>query len=97
MYSVGDSTYASPWLVIPKPKGGLRDVVDMRRVNRYMQASSWPMTDVEDVKRVIGGRRCLAEFDLKAAYWQISIDKTSRKRCAVLGAERIFEVNRLPM
>lgn len=46
-----DSTYASPWLDIPKAKGGLRDVVDMRRVNEFMQASAWPVLDVDEIRR----------------------------------------------
>lgn len=73
IYVPGDSPYASPWLVIAKPKGGLRDVVDMRKVNEFMLGSGWPLTDLEDVKGALGGFSVYAELDLKAAYWQIPL------------------------
>jgi hypothetical protein len=65
VYEYGDSTYSCNWLLVKKPKGSLRDVIDLRPVDQFMLASAHPLSDVEDIKAEILGYSCKVEFDLK--------------------------------
>jgi hypothetical protein len=42
IYKTTDSPYASPWVVVRKPKGGWRDTIDLRKVNDWMRYPDTP-------------------------------------------------------
>ena len=76
--------------MVKKPKGVLRDVIDLRPVNQFMLASAHPLSDVEKIQAEISGYSCKGEFDLKAAYFQQAISELDSKRLAVRGVDRIL-------
>jgi hypothetical protein len=43
IYQNGNSSWASPVLVVKKPDGSFRLVIDFREVNSYSLPTGWPM------------------------------------------------------
>ena len=96
IYRQGDSTYGSNWLTIPKPKGGYREVVDLRKVNKFMLPSAYPVRTPEEILLQMKETFCyFTELDLKIAFWQLKIDGVDMEICAVVTEDGIYLPQRL--
>ena len=54
------SRWASPVMVVPKPKGGYRMVVDLKFPNSQIIPTHWPMPYVDMVMQKLAGSTCYA-------------------------------------
>jgi len=91
------SPYASPAFLVPKNSGGLRMVVDYRKVNVKIVFHSYPMPTVEQAFEQFAGAVVFSVSDLNSAYFQIPLTPRSRPVTAFCTLFGLFEFNRLRM
>ena len=64
---------------VPKPKGGVRSVVDLVQLNKFVNRPTHPFPASKDiVSRIPTGSKCFAVFDCTHGYWQIPLEEESR-------------------
>ena len=91
------SCYASPCILIDKPDGGVRLVIDFYLLNKncYSQVHSIPRID--ELIDKVGQAKFLARLDLTKAYWNILLDEESIQYTGFVTSNyKFFEWLRLP-
>ena len=91
------SQYASPTFLIPKSGGGVRMVVDYRKVNAKTLFDSYPLPTIEQAFDQFAGAVIFSILDLNSAYFQIPLTPRSRRVTAFCTPFGLFEFNKLPM
>jgi Reverse transcriptase (RNA-dependent DNA polymerase)/gag-polyprotein putative aspartyl protease len=95
--SPSQSPYSSPILVVGKPDGGLRMVVDYRRVNKQIVKDKYPLPRIDDTIDALYGAKYFTTLDLFSGFYQIPLDEKSKEITAFITHEGLYEFNRLPM
>jgi len=91
------SPWASPVLLVKKPDGKYRWVVDLREVNKVTKKDSYPIPKVSEILDQLREARFLTSLDLTSAYFQIPLDTSSREKTAfVVPGRGLFHFTRLP-
>lgn len=77
------SHWASP-VVLVKKKGSsnLRFCADYRNLNRVTKVDPYPIPNMEAVLETLSSNHWFSKLDIKAMYWQVSMDKDSRQKTA---------------
>ena len=79
------SSFNSPIFAVKKPHGGgLRLVIDMRKVNELVKDDFESFADVETCLRQLGGLQAnfMSSIDLLSAYWQLALHEESQPMTA---------------
>ena len=63
-----NSPWASPIILIPKPDGSIRFVIDYRKVNSCTVPDAYPLPRVDDLIDKVGGAKFLSKIDLSRGY-----------------------------
>ena len=96
--SFGD--WASPALVVPKPgrPEDIRLVVDFRAVNKMVQKDAHPLPRIDDTFIQVSSKqpRFFTSLDLQSGYFQIDLDKESRKFTAFCTPHHSLQFTRVP-
>ena len=73
---------ASPWcsnvVLIRKADGGLRFCIDYRQLNELTYKDAYPLPKIDMCLSALGGSQFFSTIDLRAGYWQTSIDERDR-------------------
>ena len=90
------SPFASPCMLINKPDGGHRLVINYAKLNAqcYCQAFSIPRID-ELIDRV-GQAKFLTKLDITKTYWNVKLDEDSIKYSTFVTGEQHLEFLTLP-
>ena len=92
------STWVSPSLVIPKPDGSVRLVVDYTGLNKYVKRPIHPFPSAMDVSASIpASAKWFVVLDAVKGYWQIELDEESRALTTFLTPYGRFRYCRAPM
>jgi hypothetical protein len=91
------SQYASPAILVRKPQGGYRMVIDYRLLNKKVVFDAFSMPSVEHAFANFQGAKVFFILDLNSAYYQISLSANSRKVTAFCTPFGLFEFTKLPM
>ena len=94
------SPWSAPCVVVPKPNGGQRLVVDYRRLNEAIVQDGAPVPRVDAViDAVARGERVtiFTKIDLQRGYWQAPLAADSTHLTAFSTPDGHFEYLRLPM
>ncbi|RWR98964.1 uncharacterized protein B4U79_12699, partial [Dinothrombium tinctorium] len=67
------SPYSSPVLLVKKKDGTWRLVVDLRRLNKDVEADTYPFPNVEDVMMILVASRYFSNLDLFCGFFQMEI------------------------
>jgi len=78
------SRYNSPIFIVPKKDGSFRFVLDYRALNENSLEDRYTMKDVGECIGEIGraGSTIFSTMDLTSGFWQLPLDKPSRKLTA---------------
>jgi len=71
------SPWASPVLLVKKSDGSWRFCCDLRRVNKVIKRSAYPLPDALQVFDRLRGARYFTSLDLRSGYHQIRMDPES--------------------
>ncbi|KAI2655571.1 Transposon Ty3-I Gag-Pol polyprotein [Labeo rohita] len=68
-----DSGYYSRYFLVPKKDGGLRPILDLRGLNRYLRTYKFKMLTIKMIVSQIQSRDWFVTIDLKDAYFHVEI------------------------
>jgi hypothetical protein len=90
------SEWSSPVILVPKPGGAVRCVLDLRAVNKVIVDECYPMPRIDDLIDRIGQAKFLTKMDLSSSFHQIALDKESRQYTSFSTPFGQFQYTRLP-
>jgi hypothetical protein len=94
----GWSPWLAPMMVVPKPDGGWRTVIDYRGLNSQTLPDSYPMPLIEEIINRLQGAKVFSKMDLVEGFWHLLLEEESKKYCAFgIRGEGVFIPERMPM
>lgn len=95
------SEWSSPVLLVPKKsdKSGekkWRLVVDYRQLNNKIQDDKFPLPNITEILDSLAGSIYFSKLDLSQGYYQLALDKDSRKYTAFT-TDKMYQMKRTPM
>jgi hypothetical protein len=99
---IEETPTATSWsqiLLTPKPNGKWRFCLDYRALNELTKSMGWPIPNIHQMLRRIGGKRpkIFGVLDLTMGYHQSGISVDSRDLTAFRTASGVYRWTRLPM
>lgn len=82
--------------LVPKKTGDLRPVINLKPLNEFVSKIDFKMENISLIKDLVGPGDFLASFDLKDAYFSISIFKPHRKYLRFFWSGELFQFTCLP-
>ena len=92
---LSDSRWSSPIVPVRKKDGQLRLCVDYRKLNAVTRTDNFPMPNLSEAIYGAQGVRFFTKLDLIRGYYQIPLEKESRKYTAFSTAHSHFQFKRL--
>ena len=91
------SPYGSPVLLVSKPDGTYRAVIDYRHLNSQTIMDNFPMISCQDSLESIGSAhaRYFSTIDLQSGYYQVPIEESSKPYTAFVTHDGLYEFNRM--
>jgi hypothetical protein len=73
-------SYVSPIFLIPKKDGGLRPILNLKKLNAaHLDTSYFRMETMEDVRHILRPGDCATSIDLRDAYFHVPLHPSTRK------------------
>ena len=94
---VNHSEWASPTFVIPKKDKTIRFISDFRELNRRIKRFPFPIPNIQDLLRKLGGFKWASALDLNMGYYHIELCPDSKKLCTIVLPWGKYEYQKLPM
>lgn len=96
------SEWSSPLLIVPKKSDVTgqkkwRVVIDYRKLNNLIQDDKFPLPNIVDILDSLSGAVYFSHLDLYQGYYQIELEKESRKYTAFTTNKNQYQMTRLPM
>jgi len=87
--SFEDPDYNSPAFLVTKKNGQKRLVIDLRGSNSLIRPKSVQLPKIDDLLQDITSKKpvFLTTIDISSAFWQIRVDKESRKYTSFTGPD----------
>ena len=82
--------------LVPKKTGGLRPIIDLSPLNRFLVAPKFKMESVHSIRRGLTVGAFTYSVDLKDAYFQIPIHRSSRKYLRFAFGDEVYQFRALP-
>ena len=94
----GVSEWCSPMSFVQKPNGGIRSVVDLVHLNKFVDRPTHPFPAAKEiVSRIPKQSGYFAVFDCKHGYWQIELAEESRPYTCFMTEWGRYQYRRAPM
>ena len=90
------SPWNSPTLLVRKPNGSMRLVVDFRKVNANMKSDSYPLPRIPDLLTNLKHSRYFTSFDCTSGFHQIPLDESSKEFLTIGNEYGQFRYNVMP-
>jgi hypothetical protein len=90
------SSWASPIILVDKPDGTFRFVVDYRKVNNVSEIDAFPLPRIDDLIDRIGDAKYITKIDISKAYWQVNLTERSKEISAFTTPWGIYNFKVLP-
>ena len=91
-----DSDYGAPVVLVKKKDGSTRFCVDYKRLNAVTVYDAEPIPDTDELFAKLNRAKYFTKLDLTKGYWQIPMDRASKKLTAFVTPWGLFEFNYLP-
>ena len=95
--SESKSGWASPLRLVGKKDGGVRVTVDYKQLNNVTEKIAYPIPFIDEIFQRLSYAKYYTVLDLTSAYYQVSLDPSSRHYTAFICQRGLFEYNVLPM
>lgn len=93
---LSSSPYCSPVMMVRKPDGTYRIVIDCRAINSVTVFKAEPSCTIEEYLFKFSGSTFFSEFDLTKAYYQIPLSRTVMPLTTFPTHRGLMEFTRLP-
>jgi len=91
------SEWSSPIVMIRKPNGTYRFCLDFRKLNSVSKKDAYPLPYMNAILDKLRSARYISTIDLSQAYFQIPLEKNSRKLTAfTVPGKGLFHFTRMP-
>jgi transposase InsO family protein len=90
------SGWQSPILLVKKPDGSIRFVIDFRGLNQVSKWSGGRIPLIADTLDALHDAEFYSSLDLASGYWQLAMAEKDREKTAFLTHEGLFEFRVLP-
>lgn len=88
---------SSPCMILIKPNGGYRLVVDLRKVNQNaLHKVHQVLPEVEDIFQILNDFEYMTITDFSHGYFQLPIDSRDKYITGTTSMDKTFEWNRVP-
>ncbi len=92
-----DSEWNFPLILVLKPDGTMKPVIDYRELNKKTIPDRLPLPVVSDVLRSLGTTsKLFSTIDIKSAFWQTELDEASRPLTAFSTPTGHYQFRRMP-
>ena len=91
------SEFNSPAMVVPKKDGSWRTVIDYRNINKETIKEYWPIPCADEAIDALHGAKYITKIDCTSGYWQIPLEKDSRRLTAFTTRDGRWQYKSLPM
>ena len=93
------SPYSSPVLLVRKPNGEFRMVIDYRMINSITEPIAFPLPGIKDTLDIIGSKcpKYFSTLDLSSGFWQIAIHPDDVHKTSFVSHYGKFAFKVLPM
>ena len=93
------SNYASPVILVKKPNGTHRLVVDYRKLNEKIKDVAFPLPLLSDIVDQIGTSKSkyFSVLDLRTSFHQVNLGEEARHKSAFICHHGLFQFKRMPM
>jgi hypothetical protein len=88
--------WASPFVLVPKPKGALRFCVDYRKLNMITVPDTYPLPRMDECIDSLGDANVFTTLDCNSGYWQIPVHPEDRDKTTFTSHYGIYRFLRLP-
>lgn len=83
-------------VIIEKSNGSLRLCLDPKNLNKYVKKEQYLIPTLDDILPKLNEAKYFTVLDLKEGFYQIELDKESRKLCTFATPFGSYQFNRLP-
>ena len=88
--------FFSKYFTVPKADGGLRPILDLKRLNRFLRPKKFRMVTLATIMPLLRRNVWFASIDLKDAYFHISIHRDHHRFLRFAIGDRVFQFQVLP-
>ena len=88
--------FFSKYFTVPKADGGLRPILDLKRLNRFIRPKKFRMVTLATIMPLLRRNVWIASIDLKDAYFHISIHRDHHRFLRFAIGDRVFQFQVLP-
>ena len=93
---MSNSPWYSPALLVAKPDGSSRFVVDLKKLNQITIKDEYHLPNIEDTINQLAGFSFFTKLDLRSGYLQIPIRKEDQEKTAFKTKDGLYEFRVLP-
>lgn len=91
-----EGQFLSSYFLVPKNDGFHRFVLNLKRLNEFLQTEHFKMEDWRIAIEIVTRYDFMEKIDLKNAYYSVSIDQDSRKLLLFIFKDQSYEFMCLP-
>lgn len=91
-----DSPWSSSIVLVKRKDGQLRFCIDFRQVNSVSQAQANPLPRPDDILDSFSGAKLFSTLDLRAGYWQVSMNPVDKPKTAFTAPGGLYQFCRMP-
>ena len=91
-----DGQFVSPVFTVPKSNGGSRFILNLKQLNKFIEAPHFKLEDARTAGRLITRNSFLATIDLKDAYFLLPIHERHTKYLRFVWEGQLYEFTCLP-
>ena len=91
------SAWCNAMVLVRKKDGSLHFCINFQCLNAHMRKDSYPLPRIQEALESLVGASHSSCLDLKSGFWQIKMNKASKKYTAfTMGNLGLFECDRMP-
>lgn len=88
--------FTSPIFVVPKPNGSYRFILNLKKLNEYINTDHFKLEDIRTATKLMTKDCYMASIDLKEAYLSVPIGENSKKFLRFKFENKLYEFNAMP-
>lgn len=88
--------WCSPMVIVPKKDSGVRVCSDFTELNKFVVRERYQLPSVEETLAKLKDAKIFTKLDFNSGFWQLSLDKESRKYTTFLTPFGRFAYKRVP-